>query len=116
MDANTSCIKFDPCNFAMNQDLEVSLSDSGKLLTISICLRNVCPDKDLIVGVLIYYNGKPYALETKEINTADFCQCSCCCCCCRGLEDICIDGFEFIFPPNICQQKVAVKAIVHYII
>lgn len=114
MDTNTSCIVFDECDFIVDKDIEATISDSGKLLNISVCLKNIDICKDLIVGVLVCYNHKPYALETREIFTD--CSCKYCPCCCCNVNDICIGGFHFIFPSKICKQDITVKIIAHYTI
>lgn len=112
MDTNIKHIEFDKCTSIIKKNLQVVLSDDGKLLDISICLKNVCPCRKLMVGVLVYYNNKPYALKTKEINTDKACKCCHCCC---YLKDICVEGFEFLFPSTICKHEIIIKVIAHYI-
>ncbi len=111
----TKCVDFDPCTTFVKEKMQVSLCNNGKLLDVSICLTDVCPDKCIIVGVLVYYRNKPYALETQEVVLSSACcNCSnCCnCCCCR---DLLVKGFEFIFPFEVCSHEVTIKIVAHYI-
>lgn len=114
----TKYVDFDPCISFTKENMQVSLCNSGRLLDISICLTDVCPDKCIVVGVLICYNNKPYALQTREVILDSTCCRRCCCCdhcCCCCLRDILVEGFEFIFPFQVCQQEVTIKVVAHYI-
>ena len=104
-DTGTKYVDFDPCTSFAKENLQVSLCNSGKLLDVAICLKDVCPDKCIIVGVLVYHKGKPYALETQEVMLDSTC-------CCR---DISVQGFEFIFPFEVCRHEVTIKVVAHYI-
>ena len=109
----TKYVDFDPCTTFAKENMQISLCNSGKLLNVSICLTDICPDRCIIVGVLVCYKDKPYALETQQvILTSTSCKCCNCCCCCR---DILVDGFAFIFPFEICRHEVTIKVVAHYI-
>lgn len=115
MDTTTKYVDFDPCTSVVQENMAVSLCNSGRLLSVSICLKNVCPDRSIMVGVLVCYNNRPYALKTKEVSTQPSYQCCpghCCCCCCNN---ILVEGFEFIFPFEACRQKLTIKVVAHYI-
>lgn len=115
-------VDFDPCTPVVEEKMQVSLCNKGKLLTVSICLRNVCLDSYIAIGVLICHNNKPYALKTKEVYTGESCNpcCDCCCNCCCNCYYCCsnsllVEGFEFIFPFESFKKKVAIKVVAHYI-
>lgn len=116
IDTAIKYVDFDPCTSVVQENMNVSLCNSGRLLNVSICLQSVCPDRCMVVGVLICYNNRPYALKTKEICTERSCKCCCncycnCCCC----SNILVEGFEFIFPFEACRQKITIKVVAHYI-
>lgn len=113
MGTTTKYVNFDPCTTFAKECMQVALCNSGKLLNVSICLTDVCPDHCMMVGVLVYYKNKPYALETQEVMLSSTCCCGCCKkCCCR---DILVEGFEFIFPFQVCKNQVTIKVVAHYI-
>lgn len=110
-DTNIKHINFDTCTTVVKENMKIKLLDNGKLLDVSICLKNVCSDRHIMVGVLICYDNNPYALKTREVYTGKCCKCCSCCCC---LKDIELDGFEFVFPPQVCTEEIIVKVISHY--
>ena len=134
MDTTVKYVDFDPCTSAIKEDMQVSLCNNGKLLCVSICLKNVCPDRCIMLGVLICHNNQPYALRTREVCTEKYYKSGCChrdsCCSCDDsyscdgscscdycycLNDILVDDFEFVFPFETCKQNITLKIVAHYI-
>lgn len=116
MDTATKYVEFEPCTTFTKENMNISLCNSGRLLSVSVCLKDVCPDKCIMVGVLICYKNRPYALETQEVMLGSTCcrGCSCCCCpCCP--RDILVEGFDFVFPSEICAKAVTIKVVAHYV-
>lgn len=113
-DTTTKYIEFEACTTYAKENMDISLSSSGKLLSVSICLRDVCPNMPIMVGVLVCYNNKPYALETKELCLDQY-SCKPGCCSCSCLRNLWVEGFDFVFPVDVCRQKVMIKVVSHYI-
>ncbi len=90
--------------------MPVKLFDDGRLLSIDVHLKNVCPNQNLILGVLICYKNSPYAIQTQKVHTKKTSKCHGAC-----LKDLPIKNFEFIFPFKICLQDISIKIIAHYL-
>lgn len=116
MDNNMKSINFEPCDFVVEENIQTSILDNGRLLKVSLCLMDICPKKSLMVGVLIYLNSRPYALKIKEINRRNNPICNSCsyddCC---GCSFCCKEDFEFLFLSDICEEELTFKVISHYI-
>ncbi|WP_051623580.1 hypothetical protein [Clostridium hydrogeniformans] len=115
IDSNECCydvtkeINFPPCKMIKNEFLDVQPSCDGRLLIIKVNLKNICPNKKIAVGVLIYKDNRVYAFRAKKIDTGNCSQCIC--------KNFNAGEFCFVFTEdNLCEyRKIKIKVIVHYI-
>ena len=102
-------ICFDPCETVKKEFINVSPNCNGRLLVLHVNLKNICPNKMIVVGVLIYENNKLYALKVKKIHTGDFHDCKC--------RDLNAGKFYFVFKDDeLCKKReFKVKVMSNYI-
>lgn len=100
-------ICFPPCDIIKKECISVCPSCQGRLLILHVNLKNICPNKIIAVGVLIYKDKKLYAFKVKKIRTG--CNCKC--------KDVDAGKFCFVFPDkHLCEKrKLKVKVISHYV-
>lgn len=67
--ASPGSIMIDACTISDNQDIQTQLNCQGRLLTIRVILKCVCPNKKIAVGVLLFEGDKVRGFEVKEIVT-----------------------------------------------
>lgn len=107
---NTKSISIESCTSIATETMPVKLFNGGRLISIDVHLKNVCPNQNLILGVLICYKNSPYAIQTQKIHTEKISRCHCTC-----LKDLSAKNFEFIFPFEICLKDISIKIIAHYL-
>lgn len=82
----------------------------GKLLVLNVKLKNICPNKILILGALVYDNNNLYAFKTKKLSTLGFSYNKC--------KNINSCKFSFMFhdykPSN--EKKLKVKFMYQYVL
>lgn len=102
-------ICFSPCDIVKKECIDVCPSCEGRLLILHVNLKNICPNKIIAVGVLIYENKKLYAFKVKKMPTGCF----------DGCKNKNFDAGEFcfVFPEDqLCQKrKFKVKVMSHYV-
>lgn len=114
-------IEFEPCEEYKEVTLPLSgesydLSCVGRLLTVYVKLRNVCPNRKVAVGVLLYEKVLnqvvPRGFRAVEITTpSQTTNLSCMC------KDINVGPFEFVLPEttSLCSKRqFYTKIISHY--
>jgi hypothetical protein len=81
----------------------------GRLLFVHVNLKNICPNKIIVVGVLVYEDDKLYAFKVKKMFTGYCCDCEC--------KDLDAGRFCFILEENeLCsQRKVRTEVVSHYV-
>lgn len=119
-------VTIEPCTPFLEETIPVEVADS-KILQIKLNLMNVCPNKPLLIGVLLCNNDTPYALKTKKVcKIVPCCNCrrhSCChshtcchshsCCCCK--DEHTSTCFEFLLANSCPQSNVTIKIITEYV-
>lgn len=106
-----STIIIDACKISDNKDIQAELNCQGRLLTIRVILKCVCPNQKIAVGVILYEGNKVRGFEVKEIVTpplptghlVEKC------------EHVVICKFCFILPGSLCcPLTLTPKVIAHY--
>ena len=104
-------IPIDACKSSDNKELLVELDCQGRLLTINVMLKDVCPNKKISIGVLLLEGTTVKEFKVKEIVTPPVptgcpennCQSSVVC------------EFCFVLPGSICSPiTLTPKVIAHY--
>jgi hypothetical protein len=110
-DSSPNLIRIDPCTISENKDIQAELDCQGRLLTIRVTLKNVCPNKKIAIGVLILEGTKVKGFKAKEIVTpplptghpAKHC------------ENVVVCKFCFVIPGTLCCPiTLTPKVIAHY--
>ena len=90
----------------------VHLHCEGRILTVKVQLKDVCPDRKVRIAVLLYEKeclGKELrGLRTAEIKTPRS-HCGC-------VDEVVVGDFCFVLPEEqICNRKeVVIKVVAHY--
>lgn len=104
-------IIIEACKISENEDIQTELDCQGRILTIRVILKCVCPNKKIAIGVLLYEGDKVRGFKVKEIvtpplptgNLVEKC------------EHVVICKFCFILPGSICcPLTLTPKVIAHY--
>lgn len=76
------------------------------MLKLNVTINNVCPNKTVVVGILIYEDSRLKGVKVKEINTCGLTTCS----------PVNAAQFCFVFKEeDLCRRRTfRVKAIAHY--
>lgn len=92
------------------------LSCSGRLLSVYVNLRGVCPNRKIAVGVAVYEEVNdvlvPRGFKATEVTTAPVVNDLSCMC-----KNIKIGAFDFVLPENTtscAEREFRVKVIAHY--
>jgi hypothetical protein len=110
-EASANSIRIDPCMLSDNKDLQAELDCQGRLLTIRVILKNVCPNKKIAIGVLLFEGTTVKGFKVKEIvtpplltrQTAKHC------------ENVVVCKFCFVLPGTLCCPiTLTPKVIAHY--
>ena len=104
-------IKIDACKIWDNKDIHAELECQGRLLTIKVTLKNVCPNKKIAVGVLLLEGNTVKGFKAKEIVTPSLLngrECNHC-------DSVVICKFYFVLPGSLCCPiTLTPKIIAHY--
>ena len=94
------------CEICKVDDLSVDLKCLGRVLRLNVTINNVCPNKNVVVGILIFEDNKLKAVKVKEVNTCGLTVCS----------PVNAGQFCFVFKEeDLCRRRTfRVKAIAHY--
>ena len=100
-------IEFKECEDVKCVGADVEVENEGKLLSVPVYLREVCPCREVIVGVIVYVAGEVYAMKTKKVFTGGRRYCG-------KIDEIYVGYFEFLFT-DVCQNDIYVDMLAHYI-
>lgn len=110
--SSPSSITIGECKISDSKDIQATLDCQGRLLTIRVILKCVCPKKKIAIGVLLFdENKRVRGFEVKEITTpplpthepGENC------------EHVVICKFCFVLPGSICcPLTLKPKVIAHY--
>ena len=100
-------IEFKECEDVKCVGADVEVENEGKLLSVPVYLREVCPCREVIVGVIVYVAGEVYAMKTKKVFTGgrEYC---------KEIDEVYVDCFKFLFE-DVCEEDVCVDVLAHYI-
>lgn len=100
---------FTTCDIVKNECIDTCPRCEGGLLILHVNLKNICLNKIIVVGVLLYENKKLYALKVKKITTG--------CSSYGKYGDFDAGEFCFVFPEDqLCQRrKFEVRVISNYV-
>ena len=106
-----SSIKIDACKISDNKDIEAELDCQGRLLTIKVTLKNVCPNKKIAVGVLLLEGNTVKGFKAKEIVTPSLLNSREC----NHCDSVVVCKFCFVLPGSLCCPiTLTPKVIAHY--
>lgn len=109
--SSPSSITINPCVISDNKDIQTEITCQGRLLTIRVILKCVCPNKKVAIGVLLFEGNKVRGFEVKEIftpplptgNPGGSC------------ENVVVCKFCFVLSGSICcPLTLTPKVIAHY--
>ncbi|MBU3810905.1 MAG: hypothetical protein H9893_04545 [Candidatus Niameybacter stercoravium] len=100
-------ISFTACEVTKCVKAGVHIDDEGHMLTVPVYLYDVCPCREVIVGVQVYVDGRLYAIKTKKVCTGG-------CRYCGRIHEKYVDDFCFLFA-GLCDEKIDIKILAHYI-
>jgi hypothetical protein len=100
-------ISFTACEEIKCVEAGVHIDDEGHMLTIPVYLYDVCPCREVIVGVQVYVDGRLYAMKTQKVYTGG-------CRYCRKIYEKYVDDFYFLFT-ELCDEKISIKMLAHYL-
>ena len=102
-------IVFMSWDILQKEAIEIEPSSEGRMLSLQVNLKNIHPDRILVVGALIYENSKLYAFKVKKLSTIGLSESQC----------KSINGGEFSFIIDESrpwkQRKFKVRLITHYV-
>jgi len=116
-------VTFSPCqdfsdftilgNRMTNEGIE--LACQARLLKIRVCLKNICKNRKLALGVLVCDSSNPYKVigfKGKEVDTPIRASGTPACCTALTISEFC-----FVIPEtNMCtERKFRVRIIAHYV-
>lgn len=98
----------DCCNNTSKECVNLNQSCEGRILILHVNLKNICPNKMIVVSVLVFENNRLYASKVKKMTTDSFDDCKC--------RDFDAGKFCFILQENhLCHgRKLKAKVISHY--
>lgn len=105
-------IKFQRCEIVKKEEIRTNLDCEGRLLKIKVILDNVCFNKKIAVGVIIFNEEGIKGFKVKEIEVLppteapgeDGNHCTSCCC-----------KFCFVLPGSVCPElTLKARVIAHY--
>jgi hypothetical protein len=104
-------ITINPCVISDNRDIQAEMNCQGRLLTIRVILKCVCPNKKIAIGVLLLEGSKVRGFKVKEVFTpplpTGFPGGSC--------EHVTICKFCFVLSGSICcPLTLTPQIIAHY--
>ena len=101
-------IKFDCCEISQNKDIDVSMHCLARMLTVNVNIKDICPNKKIIVAVLVFEDNKLKGIKAREVFTKGECGCKC--------VDVCAGEFCFVFKEDDLSRcrNFRVKVISHY--
>lgn len=103
----TEDVIFHNCEKTKCIDVKIYIDNEGHIIKVPVYLCNVCPDRNIIVGVLVYIKNKLYAIKTKEIiSSGDIAK--------NRNSKIYVGEFEFLFAEE-CKEDIQIKVLSHYI-
>lgn len=102
-------ITFTPCDIVENTSVNIENPYDSRLLVFNVRLKNIHPDKSLILRVLVYENSKLYAFKAKKFSTLGLSYSKC--------KNIDSGKFSFIFYGDkpLSQRKLKVKFSYNYV-
>lgn len=102
-------ITVSPCQSIEQDCIDVYPDCEGRLLVLHVNLKNICPNRIIIVGVLIYENGRLYAIKAKKVRTGSSFH--------QSLENFDAGEFCFLFQEEhpYKQHTFKTKVISHYV-
>ncbi|AKN32537.1 hypothetical protein Ccar_17390 [Clostridium carboxidivorans P7] len=111
---NTQCCSNDNpdsndcCNDKPKKCINLHKTFEGRLLFLHVNLKDICPNKTIVVSVLIYENDKLYAYKVKKMFTGSLDSCKC--------KEFDAGKFCFVIQENcICnERKFKAKVIYNY--
>jgi len=104
-------ITLDPCIISDNKDIKTELDCQGRLLTIRVILKNVCPNKKIAIGVVLLEGTKVRGFKVKEIVTPPLLTGHLA----KHCENLVVCKFCFVLPGNLCCPiTITPKVIAHY--
>ena len=111
-DSSPSLITIEACKISDNKDVQAELDCQGRLLTIRVILKSVCPNKKIAIGVILFEGTKVRGFKVKEVDTSHLSN--------RvpggNCEDVVICKFCFVLPGSICcPLTLTPKVIAHYV-
>lgn len=109
-------VEFEVCE-ELKEITETSTLCAGRLLSVSVKLTKVCPERKVAIGVIVYEKLEDNSLEPKgfratEITTPAITETDTCVC-----KDIEVKPFDFVLPEEdgICKERsFYTKVIAHY--
>lgn len=109
-------VAMDRCSDAMNCELEeLDLQDHGRLLEVSVRLKNVCPGKRTALGISLHEIDERGGEAARGMRTltvpAHGEACS---------RDIVVTGVRFVLPGDLCtsgngERRLIARATAHYV-
>ena len=104
-------IRLEPCEISDTKDIKTELTCQGRLVTVRVILKCVCPNKKIAVGVLLFEGSKVRGFEVKEITTPPLPSSHPG----ENCEHVVVCKFCFVLPGSLCcHLKLKSKVIAHY--
>ncbi len=110
-DVSPTTITQDACEIWKKETVKANLTCQGRILTIKVVLKRVCPNKKIAIGVLLYKGPHIKGFKAKEIVTPPLPPYSKC----KKCIDVVTCEFCFVIPGSICHPlTLRPKIIAHY--
>lgn len=100
-------VTFNDCDEIKSLEANVHIENEGQLLRVPVYLHNVCPCRQLIVGVCVYVNNRLYAMKTKKVFTGGRHYCPKIC-------EFYAGDFLFLFD-DCFDKQIRTRILSHYI-
>ena len=100
-------IEFNACEDIKYVEVDVKVENEGPLLRVPVYLNDVCPGREIIVGVQVYVRGKFYAMKTKKVFICGRPYC-------RKIREFYVADFNFLFT-DTCRDDICIDILAHYI-
>lgn len=101
-------VTYSKCQLSKTETKEITLDCTGRLLEVNVILKNICPNKFVSVGVLVYENNKLLSLKVRKLSTDDDRNC---------IKSLNAGKFCFVFDDSPCpaSRTFTVKIVANYI-
>lgn len=103
---NICKITFDSCAPYVEKGIQGQIDD-GRLLQLIVNLTHFCPNRTVLVGVILTSDEKPFAIKTKTLHITHH----------RNADKTTLTStcFEFLLPEEVLCTRIKAKFMIEFV-